>query len=237
MESNKSMTSFSHSLSIKTSNIIKVSLFTFYNVCDTMNIKNKLMGVVKMNKVFGYARVSTEEQNLDRQLDILREAGAEEIFSEKMTGTKKDRPELQKLLKQLRAGDTILVADLTRLSRSTKDLFSLVEQIEAKGANIKSLKESWLDTTTPQGKLMFTFMAGISQFERDLISQRTKEGLASARARGRVGGRKPKSKSMVVTALNMYDSKKHTIAEITEATGLSKMTLYRYINERKESNK
>ncbi len=142
--------------------------------------------------VFGYARVSTQEQNLDRQIDSLKISGAEEIIQEKITGTKADRPELNRLLDKLRKGDIILVSDLTRLSRSTKDLFNLVEQIEKKGANIKSLKESWLDTTTPQGKLMFTFMAGISQFERDLISQRTKEGLAAARARGRKGGRKPK---------------------------------------------
>ena len=140
----------------------------------------------------GYARVSTEEQNLDRQLDSLKEAGCEKIFQEKITGTKKERPELDKLMEQLRSGDLIIISDLTRLSRSVKDLFSLVDQIEKKGANIKSLKESWMDTSTPQGKLMFTIFAGISQFERDLISQRTLEGLVAARARGRNGGRPKK---------------------------------------------
>ena len=134
--------------------------------------------------IFGYARVSTQEQNLDRQLDILKNEGAEEIIQEKVSGIKYSRPELFKLLDKLRKGDIILVTDLTRLSRGTKDLFSLVEQIEKREANIKSLKESWLDTTTPQGKLMFTLMAGINQFERDLISQRTKEGLEAARKRG-----------------------------------------------------
>ena len=109
----------------------------------------------------GYARVSTEEQNLDRQLDSLKEAGCEKIFQEKITGTKKERPELDKLMEQLRSGDLIIISDLTRLSRSVKDLFSLVDQIEKKGANIKSLKESWMDTSTPQGKLMFTIFAGI----------------------------------------------------------------------------
>src|SRR5665647_1126006 len=97
--------------------------------------------------IFGYARVSTMEQSLDRQLDALKLAGAEEIIQEKITGTKADRPELNMLLGKLRKGDVILITDLTRLSRSTKDLFSLVEQIEKKGTNIKSLKESWLDTT------------------------------------------------------------------------------------------
>ena len=177
----------------------------------------------------GYARVSTEEQNLDRQLDSLKEAGCEKIFQEKITGTKKERPELDKLMEQLRSGDLIIISDLTRLSRSVKDLFSLVDQIEKKGANIKSLKESWMDTSTPQGKLMFTIFAGISQFERDLISQRTLEGLAAARARGRNGGRPKKDEKTINLALKMYQEKAYSISEITKATGVSKTTIYRYI--------
>ena len=177
----------------------------------------------------GYARVSTEEQNLDRQLDSLKEAGCEKIFREKITGTKKERPELDKLMEQLRSGDLIIISDLTRLSRSVKDLFSLVDQIEKKGANIKSLKESWMDTSTPQGKLMFTIFAGISQFERDLISQRTLEGLAAARARGRNGGRPEKDEKAITLALKMYQEKMYSISEITKATGVSKTTIYRYI--------
>jgi DNA invertase Pin-like site-specific DNA recombinase len=180
----------------------------------------------------GYARVSTQDQNLDRQTDQLKEAGCDKIYKEKVTGTKKERPELDKMLGELRTGDTILITELTRLSRSTKDLFKLVEQIESKGANIKSLKESWLDTTTPQGKLMFTIFAGISQFERDLISQRTLEGLASARARGRNGGRPVKSKKDIEVALKMYNSKLHSVSEIEKTTGVSKATLYRYIKKK-----
>lgn len=164
--------------------------------------------------IFGYARVSTQEQNLDRQLDSLKVAGAEEIIYEKITGTKADRPELNRLIDKLRKGDVILVSDLTRLSRSTKDLFSLVEQIEKKGANIKSLKENWLDTTTPQGKLMFTFMAGISQFERDLISQRTREGLEAARARGKQGGRKPKLNANKKRLYMSYINRKKRLLKI-----------------------
>lgn len=125
----------------------------------------------------GYARVSTNDQNLNRQLDQLKTTGCEKIFAEKITGTKSDRPELNRLIEQLRTGDTIIICELTRLSRSTKDLFQLVEVIEQAGANIKSMKESWLDTTTPQGKLMFTVFAGISQFERDLISHVLKRDL------------------------------------------------------------
>lgn len=98
---------------------------------------------------FGYARVSTLEQNLDRQLDQLQLAGCDRIFKEKITGTKKDRPELQHLIEQLRPGDIIIISDLTRLSRSTHDLFAIVDTISQKGSDIKSLKESWVDATTP----------------------------------------------------------------------------------------
>lgn len=181
----------------------------------------------------GYARVSTEEQNLDRQIDILKQAGCDRIYEEKVSGLKKERTELNKILDQIRTGDVIIIADLTRLSRSVKDLFSLVEQIEEKGANIKSIKESWVDTTTAQGKLMFTIFAGISQFERDLISQRTIEGLNAARARGKKGGRPKTNDKDIKLAVKMYNSKNYSISEITKATGVSKTTLYRYINNNK----
>jgi DNA invertase Pin-like site-specific DNA recombinase len=182
--------------------------------------------------LLGYARVSTEDQVLDRQIDALQAASVDRIFKEKITGTKTNRPQLQQLIEQLRSGDVVIIADLTRLSRSTKDLFSIVDQIHDKGADVKSLKESWIDTTTPQGKLLFTIFAGISQFERDLISQRTLEGLASARTRGRFGGRPSKRNPKADTALKMYDSKQYSIPEIIEATGLSRATLYRYVKKR-----
>lgn len=182
--------------------------------------------------LLGYARVSSEEQVLDRQIDALKAAGVEKIFCEKITGTKANRPKLEELFDHLRAGDVVIIADLTRLSRSTKDLFSMVDRIHAAGADVKSLKESWIDTTTPQGKLLFTIFAGISQFERDLISQRTLEGLASARARGRHGGRPSRRNPKADTALKMYDSKAYSIPEILEATGLSRATLYRYVHKR-----
>ncbi|WP_243176614.1 recombinase family protein [Clostridium gasigenes] len=137
----------------------------------------------------GYARVNTEEQNLDRQIDILKQVSCDRSYEEIIFGLKKERPELTKMLDQLRTGDVVIIAELTRLSRSFKDLFSLVAQIEEKGSNIKSIKESWVDATTAQRKLMFTIFAGISQFERDLISQRTIEGLNAARALGKKGGR------------------------------------------------
>lgn len=138
--------------------------------------------------VIGYARVSTLDQSLDRQIDALNAAGAVKLFTEKKTGKTTERPELIRLIEQLREGDVVVVSELTRLSRSTKDLFSIVEHIQSQGADIKSLKETWLDTTTPHGKLMFTIFAGLSQFETDLTAQRTREGLAAARLRGRFGG-------------------------------------------------
>ena len=181
----------------------------------------------------GYARVSTNDQNLNRQLDQLFEYGCERIFQEKITGSQKERPELERMIDILRNGDTVVITELTRLSRSVKDLFEIVETIHSRRADIKSLKEPWLDTTTPQGKLLFTIFAGISQFDRDIIRQRTMEGLSSARARGRKGGRPRKSSQGIELALKMYDSNDYSISEIESATGVSKSTLYRYLNDRK----
>ena len=181
----------------------------------------------------GYARCSTVEQNLDWQLDALNKKGCERIYQEKISGTKKERPELGKMLDAPRAGDTVVICELTRLSRSTKDLFELVERISGVGANIKSLKEEWLDTTTPQGKLLFTIFAGVSQFERDLTHERTMEGLAAARARGRLGGRPQVNSKAISQALALYDTGTVPIKDILETTGISKATLYKYINQRK----
>lgn len=184
----------------------------------------------------GYARVSTSGQNLDGQCDCLRQAGCERIYSEKISGAKVQRPELERMLDALREGDTVVITELTRLGRSVKELFAIIERVHEAGASIKSLHETWLDTTTPQGNLLFTIFAGLSQFERDLIRQRTKSGLEAARARGRKGGRPKASSGKIETALKMYDSKLHTIADITDATGISRATLYRAIDERKKKS-
>jgi DNA invertase Pin-like site-specific DNA recombinase len=183
--------------------------------------------------IIGYARVSTSGQNLDGQCDNLQQAGCERIYSEKISGVKTQRPELERMLDALREGDTVIITELTRLGRSVKELFAIIERVHEAGASIKSLRETWLDTTTPQGNLLFTIFAGLSQFERDLIRQRTKSGLEAARARGRKGGRPKVSSGKVETALKMYESKLHTIEEITVATGISRATLYRAIEERK----
>lgn len=184
--------------------------------------------------IIGYARCSTADQNLDWQLDALKKNGCERIYQEKITGTKKERPELSRMLEALRDGDTVIVCELTRLSRSTKDLFELVERISGCGANIRSLKEAWLDTTTPHGKLLFTISAGISQFERDLTHERTMDGLAAARARGRLGGRPKTDPRMIDQAIALYNAGNIPIKDILKATSISKATLYSYIRERKK---
>ena len=180
----------------------------------------------------GYARVSTDRQCLNRQIDALENAGIEKLFTEKITGRKSDRPELLKMIDLIRKGDVVIISELTRLSRSTKDLFDIVDKIKLKGADIRSLKETWLDTTTPQGALMMTIFAGLSQFEADLTAQRTREGLAAAKARGRFGGRPKTGSEQVQRALKMYDGK-FSVDEVCKSCGISKSTLYNFINERK----
>ena len=182
------------------------------------------------NFVFGYARVSTEQQNLDRQIDMLQKYGVDFIYNEKMTGTKRNRPELEKLLERLTEGDTVVVESLSRLGRSTKDLIWLMETFNAKSVNLVSLKES-IDTTTSTGKLLFTLMSALAQFERDVLADRTKEGLAAARARGRKGGRPPISSDLIDKAKRLYDTKEYTMSEIEELTGVKRATLYRHLKK------
>lgn len=134
--------------------------------------------------IFGYARVSTEEQNLDMQIDVLNKYGVERIFQEKMTGTKKDRPQLDELLKLLRKGDKVVVYKLDRISRSTKHLIELSEQFNEMAVDFVSISDS-IDTSTAMGKFFFRTMASIAELERDIISERTKSGLQAARARGK----------------------------------------------------
>lgn len=179
---------------------------------------------------FGYMRVSTLDQNLDRQEQQLRDAGCERMFFEKVTGTKRDRLELNRMLEFLRNGDTVVVTDLTRLSRSTKDLIEIAELISRKGANLKSLKESWLDTTTAHGKMLFTVFAGIAQFERDLTSERTKEGIEAARKRGKHPGRPKTDEEKVDYALYLINQGMSR-TDAAEKAGISRMTLYRKMQQ------
>lgn len=140
--------------------------------------------------IIGYARVSTEDQHLDAQIAALKDAGAERIFADKISGSKRSRPELDRMLDQLRSGDVVLVSKYDRLARSLVDLLDIVSQIEANNAGFRSLAED-IDTTTPAGRLIFHVFASIAQFERERIRERTLEGLQAARAKGRIGGRPP----------------------------------------------
>ena len=193
-----------------------------------------------MADILGYARVSTDGQNLDRQIDALMAAGVtkKHLYCEKMTGTKSDRPELNRLINDLETGDTVIIADLTRISRSTKDLLEIVDKIKNKDAYIKSLKDTWLDTTSsnPYNDFLLTVMSGLSQLERDLISQRTREGLVSAKARGRNGGRPSKQNEKAEIVMALYDSGMK-IADIVSNTELSRSTVNRIIKNHSSNAK
>lgn len=181
----------------------------------------------------GYARVSTEAQNLDRQIDAIKAYGVDELYTEKMTGTKAHRPELDKVKLRMRKGDIIVVESLSRLGRSTKDLLNLLDEFDAKGIQLVSLKES-VDTSTPTGKLLVTVLSAISQFERDLIVQRTQEGLKAARARGRKGGRPATDEKAIQKALKLYAANTHTTKEISGICGISVSTIYRELAKRRK---
>jgi DNA invertase Pin-like site-specific DNA recombinase len=185
-----------------------------------------------MNIVYGYARVSTINQNNDRQTDELTAYPCDELLTEKYTGTKAIRPELNRLKDKVREGDTVVVESWSRLGRSMKDLIELVEWFMNHGVKLVSIKENF-DTSTPQGRLMMKVFQSFAEFERDLIVQRVNEGLKSARARGRVGGRPRKNQRAVETALKLYRSGEHSISEICRLSGVSQTTLYRYINREK----
>lgn len=177
--------------------------------------------------IIGYARVSTDDQNLDAQTDALTAAGAERIFADKIGGTKRVRPELDAMLDQLRPGDVVVVAKYDRLARSLRDLLDLVEAIKDRGAGFRSLAED-IDTTTPAGRLVFHVFASIAQFERERIAERTKEGLQAAKARGRVGGRPPAlTTAQKAEVRRMRDDEQRAISEIARLFKVSERTVRR----------
>lgn len=186
-------------------------------------------------KLFGYARVSTDAQCLQRQVDILKKYGVGEpdIFCDKYTGMLSSRPAFDELNKMLRPGDTVLTESLSRLSRRTSDLLGILNEWSEKGIVYISLKEQ-IDISSSTGKLMLTLMAALSQFERDIITERVREGVASARVRGRLGGRPKKDRKLIEKALKLYDTKSHSIKEIVEISKISQSTLYRAIRKRKQ---
>lgn len=179
----------------------------------------------------GYARISTSDQNLDLQLDALKQAGCERIYSDTITGTSTKRPEFDKLLDILRPGDVLTVWKLDRVGRSLKHLLQIAEDLQAKGIHLHIITQG-IDTTTPAGKMLFSIMGSIAEYEKSLIQERVNAGLKAAKARGRVGGRP--------SALS-HDDKKQAIAlhrggmsvsAIAKTLGVSRPTIYKCLDER-----
>ncbi len=181
------------------------------------------------NMLVGYARVSTNQQDEGLQMDALQAAGCEKIFAEKMSGAKRDRPELQAALNYMREGDTLVVWKLDRLARSLNQLIETVGMLDEQGIGFRSLTEE-MDTTSPGGKLTFHIFGALAEFERDLIRQRTRAGLEAARARGRVGGRSPSlSEDDLQVAKALLKDPEITVAEIARRLGVHRTTLYNYL--------
>ncbi|MBA55336.1 MAG: DNA invertase [Pseudomonadales bacterium] len=175
--------------------------------------------------IIGYARVSTTDQDASLQIDALKNAGCERIYEEKQSGKNKERPELIRCLDTLREGDQFIVWRLDRLGRSLKDLVETINELELKGVGFQSLNES-IDTTSPTGKLIFHVFAALAEFERSLIQERTKAGLAAARARGRKGGRPKKlNAEQIRKAKAMLTDPMITKSEVAKHFGVSRVTL------------
>ena len=183
-----------------------------------------------MGKLLGYARVSTLEQNADLQADALTAAGCWRVFTDHVSGVKAERPELGRVLEQLRDGDTLVVWRLDRLGRSLRHLIDVVADLSAHGVGFWSVTES-IDTTTSGGRLIFHVFGALAEFERDLIRERTLAGLQAARRRGRAGGRPAlMTKDKTTTAQRMYDQQELTVEQIARALGVSRSTIYRALN-------
>ena len=178
-------------------------------------------------QLIGYARVSTQGQNLEQQRLALGQSGCQRIFEEKTSGAKRDRPELGRLLDHLRPGDVLTVTRLDRLARSTTDLLHIAERLKEIGAGLRSLAEPWADTTSPAGRMILTIFAGIADFERSLISERISAGRAAAKAKGVRFGPKPALTSDQVTHAKKMIEEGHAVAEVARLLGVHRATLYR----------
>ena len=185
-------------------------------------------------RLIGYARVSTNGQELASQIDALKKAGCKKdlIFTDKVSGSKSERPGLDACLKELKKGDTLVVWRLDRLGRSMHHLIDLIDQLQKRAVGFRSICDGHIDTTTATGELVFHIFSSLAQFERKLIQERTKAGISAARARGHVGGRRPiqADNPKVKTAKTMIRDKSISIAEICSSLGISRATLYRYVS-------
>ncbi|PTV70259.1 recombinase family protein [Agrobacterium pusense] len=178
----------------------------------------------------GYARVSTSGQDTSQQRAELTAVGCSRIYSENISGANRDRPELQKMLDHIRAGDVVIVTRLDRLARSTTDLLHIGERISEAGAGLKSLAEPWADTTTPAGKMILTIFAALADFERSLINDRTSSGRAAAKARGVKFGPPPAlTPEQIAHARELMETK--SVTEIAKLLGVHRATIYRAIKD------
>jgi DNA invertase Pin-like site-specific DNA recombinase len=195
-----------------------------------LNIAATLPGQAGTRRI-GYARVSTADQDLAPQLDVLRAKGCEPIYSEHASGKHADRPELAQAMKALRAGDTLVVWRLDRLGRSLPDLIATVNELAGRGVAFESVTEA-IDTTTASGKLVFNIFASLADFERHLIGERTRAGLAAGRARGRMGGRPPAlTPRQLREARLLLTDPEATVTAVAERYGVSRTTLYKGLRE------
>ena len=184
--------------------------------------------------MIGYARVSKEEQNLNRQIDQLTAYGAEKIIQEKYTGTRRDRPGIDTLFNILRPGDSLVVESISRLGRNTLDILLLIQELTMKEVQFISLKEN-MNTATPTGKAMLQMMSVISELERNLLADRVREGIAASQKRGVRMGRPKVPQEKLDVAVRMYQSGDYSVQEIAETNHLSLGTLYKELNRRKLS--
>lgn len=197
---------------------------------------NVLHNTIKLQYIcamlIGYARVSTQDQDNAAQIAALGAAGCEMIFQEKATGGRWDRPELQRLLSQLRKNDILVVWKLDRLSRSLKDVLDLMEKIEQAGAGFRSLTET-IDTTTPAGRMMMQIVGSFAEFEREMLKQRTRSGLDAARKEGRVGGRRPKLKEIQKKEIiDLVSTNKKTAAQAAKLFNVHPATISRMLRSK-----
>jgi DNA invertase Pin-like site-specific DNA recombinase len=200
---------------------------TLISRCDSTCILLTFKMGIEMAKI-GYARVSSNTQDYQGQVDALKAAGCEKIYSEKASGKSTNgRREFERLMKDLLPGDIVVVCKLDRLARSSRDLHNILHELAALGCGFTSLGETWCDTTTDVGRLMLTIMGGIGEFERGLIRKRCEEGIERARRKGVTFGRKRKlDKEMVRVAADRY-AKGETMAELAEVYGVSEPTIWR----------
>lgn len=180
--------------------------------------------------LIGYARVSTDDQTLDQQRAALKAAGCKSLFEEKASGAKRDRPKLAAMLDQLRAGDVVMVTRLDRLARSTRDLLDIAERLGAAEAGLRSLAEPWADTTSPAGRMVLTIFAGIAEFERSLIHERTSSGRAAAKAKGVRFGRPPALSAEQITLAKKLIDEGQPARSVAAMLKVHPATLYRYIS-------